>query len=256
MSNNYDFWDDIVIVPEDIIVLKDLDVESQLHAIDKLKQLHFKYKSKLKDEIYRTKLQALNHHGDNNDWEVDCHIESIHNSIYAEGALCLSFVGLILPLTETMFVRFFKHLGENWAIDKIISSARWKVLNKKDLWDCSLFVNHQMKILPDIREGILQLCKDTGFSKYLNPEFSKMLTLLFKFRNNLFHNGMEWPLNKRKEFQKLLNDLEYNQFFRISTSDGKPWMFTMTDEYLDQCQRLVKESYYSMNKYCMDNALL
>lgn len=256
MNHNYDFEDDIVITPADIIVLKDLDVEYQLAAIERITKLHLKYKLDLDEEIKRREFIALNNEGKNNDWEVDWHIEAIHESIYADGALCLSFVGLIVPLIETIFVMFFKHIGKNWKDDMIMSFPRWQNLNKNDFWDCRKFLNNEMKQESDIKEGILQLCECTRFNDYLAPKFSKILTILFKFRNNLFHNGMEWPINKRKEFQRLLNDMDCNQYFSFSTSAGEPWIFSMTDECINYCQSLVKDTYYSMNKYCMDNDLL
>lgn len=256
MTNFYNWGIASQIGPEDIAVLKDLNFEFQLGAIEKLTQLHLKYRLELDEEIKRRELVARKCEGPNNYDEVEWHIEALYESTYVEGALCMSFVGMALPLIETIFSRFFMHLGENWKDDMDLSCPRCQKLRKKDFWDCRKFVNSELKILGDIREGILQLCVYTGFSNYLAPEFSKILTLFFKFRNNLFHNGTEWPLNRRKEFQNLLNDLEFNHLFLILTSGDEPWMFTMTDECIEYCEKLIRETYYAMNRYCLNNQLL
>ena len=80
----------------------------------------------------------------------------------------------------------------------------------------------------------MQLAEAVGLTAHLPDDPRPTLQALFECRNKMFHCGFEWPTVERERFQKRTADWP-SDWFATATSDHKPWIFYMTDTYINHC---------------------
>ena len=56
----------------------------------------------------------------------------------------------------------------------------------------------------------------------------------------MFHRGFEWPPRQRQAFAERLDEWP-DGWFDSATSDGKPWIFYMSPEFIFHCIDTVED---------------
>ena len=81
-----------------------------------------------------------------------------------------------------------------------------------------------------------------------------MLAALFGYRNNMFHNGFEWPLEKREKFaQRIKNSGWPDAWFGKATRDKEPWIFYMSPDFIEHCLHTIDQVLEGVGRYLLAN---
>jgi|SRR6266850_1997860 len=221
-------------------LLHDLGYDAQIMAIRILLFQHRQADEKLTDEI-KTLEEYCKSPGHRSERAVDEWVDLLHSSAYQEAAHSMAAVGMLAPLVESMFYGAFYKVREHFfPTDRLYRShARWNG-SAKEQWDCHFFYDKKGKRHTDLAKGIMELSDAVGLTPHLPNDLKPTLQALFAYRNKMFHFGFEWPLDERKKFaghisQGICNEGWSLDWFDSATTDGTPWIFYLTDNFVDHC---------------------
>ena len=193
----------------ELVLISGLDMKfdcaAQLTAIHTLIAHQRHFDTELRNEIKRVEGIAATLTGSANSHAVDTLVDLIHESIYQSIAHSMAAAGMLAPFIESVFRAAFRSLRRE--------------LPSRDL------VKNIMNFVDD---------EELGMKQYMPTTLEPTLEALFAYRNKLFHFGFEWPQEERRKFQGRLSEWPY-QWFGVSTSEGDPWMFYMSTEFITQC---------------------
>ncbi len=171
-------------------------------------------------------------------------------STYQDAAHSMAAVGMLAPFVESLFHRIFEGIREhNKDREEPFSSHfRWKQATQES-WDCH-YVWRKNKREKNLVKGIMQLSEAVDLKKHLPSELETILEALFAYRNAAFHNGFEWPEKKCENFDNLRKNKKWpDDWFATATIDGKPWMFYLTDRYIDLCISKIEQVIKVLGEY-------
>jgi hypothetical protein len=217
------------------LVLRDIDVEAQLRAISDLLRRQQKTEQSLSVQIKEASEIAKRTHGFLNEQAIDDYITHLHESTYQDAAHSMAAVGMLAPLIESIFHQSFDGLRHNFLEHSKVPlnpHPRWEWSGAAQ-WDCH-FVWSAKGSRRDLVAGIVQLAQAIGLFPHLPPDLTQTLQALFAYRNRMFHNGFEWPFVERERFQQRIRDWPAN-WFAVATSDNRPWIFYLTDTFIQHC---------------------
>lgn len=159
----------------------------------------------LQSKIAQAEQVARNTLSEHNDLAIADLIELYEYSCYQYAAHSMAAVGMIVPFVESFFRERFREFDIKLPSKCLVNN-------------------------------IIKSISEMGWGKYMPDDLEVTLTALFAYRNNMFHNGFEWPPKVRKSFARRLETPEWHSewFSRASTGDD-PWMFYMTDIFIDHC---------------------
>ncbi len=221
------------------VVLPNLDYDSQLIAIQHLLNVHENDEKVIKKDIKELDDFIENSKGAREDYReylLDEQVSKFHFSVYQSAAHSMAAVGMIAPFMESIFHQAFHGIGkEMYSANKSPNNHyRWEK-SIHEAWDCH-FVwnkNHRSK---DLVKGILQLSEATGLREFLPEDIEILLTVLFSYRNKMFHCGFEWPIEERSRFwNRNINEKWPSSWLSAATSDGEPWVIYLTDDFITHC---------------------
>ena len=217
-----------------LFLIHEYDLEAQLLAIRGL--LHRNGQS---DEALASQIKALDAETRKStdgyrDHLQDYWIERLHSSVFQDAAHSMSAVGMLAPFVESLFVAVFKGLRANQQQDDVALNARAAALHD-DYWDPHYVLGRGGR-RNDIVDGIKQLSDSTGLTAFLPESLMRTLSALFTYRNKMFHQGFEWPLDERNKFEKTIRQKQWpSDWFTQSTSGGEPWIFYMSADFIQHC---------------------
>lgn len=166
----------------------------------------------------------------------DYYGEDFYEQVYSETTCSQAAIGILAPMLEGVFAAEFRCLSLYFkGADR--SHHRWK-LAKENFWD-----PHQVsedgarKKQPDLGRGIHQLVVALGIQNYFPNDLESVCDAIFVYRNRSLHLGLEWPEVERMKFLHLVKERGWERWFEYSTSDEKPWMFSMSDTFVDHAIR-------------------
>ncbi len=219
----------------------DFDIDSQLFAIRSLLRRNRNADQSISDEI--NSLEKLSRHlkGVAADRACDEWVDQIFYSTYQDAAHSMSAVGMLAPLVETIFYQCFQGIGKQFypAIQPFGTRERWNVAHGIQ-WDCH-FVVVKGKIHNDLVRGIFQLSDAIGLTSLFPADLNTVLSALFTYRNKMFHNGFEWPVDERKRFAKKIKDDGWpSAWFSVATTNDNPWIFFMSDNFIQHCDKTIE----------------
>jgi hypothetical protein len=232
------------------LLLPDLDDKAQLIAIHSLLSRNRLANKELDDEIKRIEEFARQTSGFRNQRAVDEWVERMHDSVYQDAAHSMAAVGMLAPLIESIFTQAFRGIREQFFATENPPSAhpRWQE-STEDQWDCH-FVWKRGKRCEDLVAGIVQLAKATGLSSHLPNDLRPTLQALFGYRNKMFHNGFEWPVQERTRFKQRITDQGWpSDWFAKSETDKAPWIFYLTDAFIDHCLKTIDQIMDGLGAY-------
>ena len=181
------------------------DYLSHLIAIRQLLWRQDRADSQLKGQIEDSEQIARRTSGEVNEVAVDRHIEFIQLSIYQSASHSMAAVGMLAPLTESIFRGVFEGVGRK-------------------------------KPSRHLARKIMEMVEDEslGLGEYMPDDLRHTLEALFLYRNKMFHHGFAWPQSQRQAFADRLRDWQ-DGWFDSATSDGEPWIFYMSPGFISHC---------------------
>ena len=190
--------------------------ESQLVAIRSVLERNHEAEEMVSEEIKNLEAEIRERGG--NSWMVDHCVDHLHGSTFLDAAHSMAAVGLIAPLIESLFDRAFSYLiGESY-------SERWQQGGRRR---------------SGIAKGILQLAEAIDLKRHLPADLERTLSVLFAYRNKMFHCGLEWPDKDLKDFANLIASNGWTDCFTKAESGGDPWIFYMSRQFTDHCLETV-----------------
>lgn len=89
-------------------------------------------------------------------------------------------------------------------------------------------------------KGIEQLAVSCGLQPHLPDGYEKTLSALFAYRNNMIHNGFEWPAETIKKFSSRIASEKWPDSWFTSAKQGKkPWLYYMSPDFCAHCVDLI-----------------
>jgi hypothetical protein len=216
----------------------DFDIDAQLAAIRILLRQNVEAQTALGDEIARIESKARTLTGAQNERAVDASVDLIHHSVYQAAAHSMAAVGMLAPFVETLFFRSFNSMGLRFfpATVEVSNHARWELARALQ-WDCH-YVFRDKRRQKNLVEGILQLADATGLAPKLPARFEPMVRLLFRYRNDNFHHGFEWPRDVRERFEK---QQWPTAWIEKAMTGEEPWIFYLSDDFIKECLTIIDE---------------
>ena len=121
--------------------------------------------------------------------------------------------------------------------------------SQNEFWDPH-FVFGQGGPRTNLVAGIQQLANSTGLAAFLPGGYETMLSALIAYRNKMFHNGFEWPKAEREKFDDRIVDEGWPaEWFTKSTSDDKPWIFYMSNDFIQHCLATIDDILEGVGAY-------
>lgn len=232
----FDGWDDA-----DYLLGADLDYRTQVRAIEELLARLDKADGELSQQIEDLEARARGAMGDHAEHLVDLSVDHMHFSVYQHAAHAMAAAGMLAPLFESMLVRIFARIGERpWPVGQADRLARAGA-GHADLWNAQICFTEDGGPKSDLLGGVRQLATMSGLVKRLPSDFHAVFEALMLYRNNMFHNGLEWPVEKRAKFQRQIGNKRWESWFSAATTGGEPWAFYMTDALIVRCLEVFDE---------------
>jgi hypothetical protein len=231
--------------PRDYVYCLDLefDIDSQLLAVNGLLKRNRASDKALDEEIKRIDEHARTLTGIWNDVTVDQYIELCHGSVYQNAAHSMAAVGMLAPLTETIFYQCFDGIRRQFfsTSDPATAHSRWQQSRDPERWDCHKIWNGR-RWHTNVVKGICELAEAIGMRNRLPTDIELTLTVLFEYRNKMFHCGFEWPITERKRLEtRMTRERWPTSWFSSATSGGEPWCFYMTDDFISHCFKTIDQ---------------
>jgi hypothetical protein len=226
----------------------DLDLDAQLLAIRTLLERNRAADADLTEEI-----RHLNDRAGATGREslIDHWLVEIHRSIYQDAAHSLAAVGMLAPLIESILVQSFSGFGKKYGKALIVAAPR-RATPEEKVWDCRWYVNEHGTWAKSIVRGTLQLSTSIGLA--LPDSAATTLSALFAYRNENFHNGLEWPIENRTAFASDVKAKGWGDWFRQAESDGKPWIIYMSPAFVDHCLAFTEELLDALGTFAFETA--
>lgn len=219
------------------LVLKNVDYDSQLRAIKELLNVHQQIARTRSLKIAEIEKEILKWRGIDRILAENDRIGLCHESVYEDAAHSMAAIGMLAPFIETVFSQVFESVKQQYEGKALPSPdhPRWKADEVKR-WNCRWYYSKTKGAMEnDVMQGILELSDATGLLPYLPTELRPILKALFGYRNNMLHNGFEWPLDARNKFHKRTKEEWPKEWFSWARSDDAPWVCYMTDALINEC---------------------
>jgi len=67
----------------------------------------------------------------------------------------------------------------------------------------------------------------------------------------MFHCGFEWPTEDRQRFARRIKNPDWpSGWFERATSGGEPWVFYMSDAFIEHCVKMIEQIICGVGAYC------
>lgn len=194
------------------------------------------------------------------DEEYQMHLENhwldtVHETVFQGAAHSMSAVGMLAPFIESLIVSVFQGLRERLQANKISVNESIRGLSSTaKFWDPRWVCDDKKWQKLGLVHGTTQLADALGLSSFLPDGFKPMHAALTAYRNRMFHNGFEWPLDKRKKFGELIKTEGWpREWFSRSTSDDDPWVFYMSDDFIEHCLQMIDHVLEGVGRYLSED---
>lgn len=233
-----------------LFLIRDHDIEAQLLAIRGVLQQNRQDEATVTEAIKALDHQIRTYDGGDERYQMhmeDHWADTMHGTVFQDAAHSMSAVGMLAPFVESLFVAFFTALRAERAAEGQ-GDPRAKAMQDQ-YWNAQL-VFRQGEMKPDLVAGIAQLSTSIGLQSFLPEGYEKTFAALFGYRNNMFHNGFEWPMEARLKFGKrIATDKWPEAWFSKSTSGDEPWIFYMSDVFIEHCLTTIDQVIAGVGKY-------
>ena len=176
---------------------------------------------------------------------ADLAVDAMHDSVYHDAANSMAAVGMLAPLIESLFVHLFKEF-RNMIVP---AQGRRSRLTEDRYWDPRWYAASNSNDRQDLLLGFKQLANEIGLDAFLPSSLEATVAALLAYRNNMFHNGFEWPKERREAFAKRISDEGWSAWFSRATTNDEPWIFYMTQEFILHCLTLIDELVIGVGRF-------
>ena len=224
---------------EALILLHELDLESQLLAISGALKRNEAAEAAVTKRIKQLQERARAYDGDDElvrIYLVDDWVDAMHHTVFQDAAHSMAAVGMLAPFIESLFVAIFQALrrAAQGNVKHATDDPR-TIAYESEFWDPHNVIGSNGS-RRDIVVGIRELAQSTGLSVYLPDACEKTLTALFAYRNKMFHHGFEWPEAERESFGNRIRSEKWpDNWFRTSRKGDDPWIFYMSRGFIQHC---------------------
>ena len=158
--------------------------------------------------------------GEESDVAVDYTVDLMEKSVYQDVAHSMAAVGMIVPFLEGVFKDVFERMNED---------------------------------LPrgDLAKNILKVVNKRMLDPYLPAQFAPTMEALFRYRNDLFHWGFEWPTHIRQHFEDATAGWP-DGWFEVATQGSEPWTFSMSTAFINHCIKVAEEVPEGLQDFLVD----
>jgi hypothetical protein len=126
------------------------------------------------------------------------------------------------------------------------------MLKVEEFWDCHWVfqATSGRKRKRDLVLGIMELSEAVNLAGHLPEDLQATLKPLFRYRNEMFHSGFEWPAKDCENFAKQIADEGWDGLFSSATRNDVPFIFYMKDDLIKRSFDLIHRLLNSLGSYC------
>ncbi|GGA01603.1 hypothetical protein GCM10019071_35290 [Sphingobium fuliginis] len=159
--------------------------------------------------------------------------DAVHASVYHDAARSAAAVGMLAPFVENLFTGIFRGIGK-LGVDSLGhgSDAPRSERAKALFWDPHHYFGDG-EVKSDLIRGIVQLADSTELRPHLPSDLEPVLQALLSYRNNILHNGLEWPVERREKFANQVTRWPKG-WFQKAESNHKPWVWYMSEAFIQR----------------------
>jgi hypothetical protein len=236
------------------LLIRHIDYESQLAAFREQLERHREQEGYLYsqiDDLEKRSQELSNPAASFHSYDRD---ELCHRSVYQDAAHSMAAVGMLAPFFESIFQQMFHGL-QILIKDEVTSvpdHPRFNGATTDRCWDCHYFLSDGKLKRGGIVRGIEDLSSAVGLTPHFTASLMNVLEALFSYRNKMFHLGFEWPIKERTSFNNRIRNENWDNWFSVATSDGKPWIFYMTQTFVLKCVHEIDELLSAIGRFAED----
>lgn len=160
-------------------------------------------------------------------------IDIFYTAGFADLARSHAVVCTVSAFLESLFKSNLKAIGERACFEPTASHPRLVGLggNRMLYWDLTRSGNNREGIADRIRA----ILSGARLLPYFGENFQSCVRAIFAYRNQMVHNGYEWPRDTRLAFHQQMLSEGWGEWFSVATSGDDPWYFTMTTAFEQAC---------------------
>ncbi len=234
-------------------LLEEIDLTAQLAAVRSLIRRQQQADEELQKEVADIREAAMKASGEyamhlENTW-----VDNMHAGVFQDAAHSMSALGMLAPLVETLMTAIFRAIGR----EKLVAVADLKELRSKlkpdELWNPHVVAGiarkgkrkGELTKRTDILRGTVQLAELTGLEVHLPANWQVRMEALFRYRNRMFHNGFEWPVDERAKFDEDVAGWPDGWFLKSERGTSKkgimePWIFYMSADFIRDTLKMIE----------------
>ena len=216
---------------------KDYDLDAQLIAIRAFlaasREAEAGQRAEIEALAERAKLAESQH-------LVGMWTDAVHASVYHDAARSAAAVGKLAPFVENLFTGIFRGIGK-LGIDTLghDPDGSRAIRTKALFWDPHYYLDDR-EVKRDLISGIVQLADASGLRQHLPDDLHHLLQALLGYRNQILHNGLEWPPERRENFAKQVARWPQG-WFEKAESNRKPWVWYMSKLFIERVIAFIDE---------------
>ncbi len=225
------------------MLLGDIDLDAQFVAIRGVLARNKAAEASLEAEILEIVEMARKAEGRSTRRLDDLRSERLQESVYQDAAHSMAACGMLAPLLEAVFARMFQAIGREtgWPTASDVRQKRVRG-EGSGFWNPQIYYDDKAERKDNLILGTVQLAKETGLFGELPDDFALVIKALFSYRNRMFHNGFEWPVEQRESFDRMIGgDKMPADWFSRSTSGEKTWIIYIAEPLTRRCLALFDE---------------
>lgn len=257
-------WGDMVVAGFDdfelshrdhaLFLIGERDLEAQLIAIRAVLRRNREAEKEVSEEIKDLDTHIRSYAGGDEEYQMHMEnhwVDTLHETVFQDAAHSMSAIGMLAPFVESLLVSIFQGLRERLdAAEATTDETLRGPSSVANFWDPRLVRDGATWQKAGLVRGTRQLSDAISLSSYLPEGFAAMHAALTAYRNSLFHNGFEWPLDERKRFSELIAVEGWpDGWFNKSASGGDPWIFYMNDEFIAHCLAMIDQMLEGVGRY-------
>lgn len=237
-----------------LFLIGERDLDAQLIAIRAVLRRNREAEKQVAEEIKELDAHIRAYAGDDEEYQMhmeDNWVDTLHGTVFQDAAHSMSAVGMLAPFVESLLLSISQGLRERLDASKApLDETTRGTSSAAKYWDPRLVRDGSRWQKAGLVRGTRQLSDAIGLSPYLPEGFAAMHAALTAYRNNMFHNGFEWPMDERKRFGALIAAEGWpDGWFKKSTTGGDPWIFYMSDELIAHCLETIDQVLEGVGRY-------
>lgn len=206
----------------------------QLAAIKDL--LHRNQQAAAATQIKFDELKAEMETNPDNEQLDNLYEDRFWRAVFMDSAHSMSAVGMLAPFIESLFVAIFDGLRKRQSSD---TGDTRRQRADSQFWNPQIVFRSEGP-RDDLVAGIDQLAESCGLKPHLPADYRKTLSALFAYRNNMLHNGFEWPSETIDKFSRRIASEKWPEnWFTSADREGKPWLYYMSPDFCAHCVDLI-----------------